>query len=179
MNKSIVFQFFHSLQFSKLRERFFQKLFSDCCGQLPYKEHLHLWRQTGCCYPVEQSIFVGFSKGACWTCEPWPWPPGLAQRRGQPTPQWLGSPTPWPCHSWGGGEPVLQTCGPRTLENRSHDSSSCHRAGGTIWPLGDPLWKQTEHLQVPKQLSCLSPSSDDLFYYILTQILCSAFEIDL
>lgn len=34
---------------------------------------------------------------------------------------------------------MLQTCGPRTQGNRSHGSSSCHLAGGTISPPGDPL----------------------------------------
>lgn len=46
MHKSIVFQFFHSLQLSKLRECLFKKLFSNCCGQLPNKEHLNLCRNV-------------------------------------------------------------------------------------------------------------------------------------
>lgn len=42
MDKSVVFQFLHSFQLSKLGKGLFKKLLSHCCCQLPHKEHLYL-----------------------------------------------------------------------------------------------------------------------------------------
>lgn len=136
MNKSVVFQFLHSFKLPKLGERLFKKLLSNWCGQFPYKEHLHLCRQS--------TGWKGATEKGCSVVKdikilPSPWPRGLARRPGQPTLQSLDSPKPWPCHSLGAGGLVQRTCGPHTPRNRNLGSSSCHLAGGIISPLGDPL----------------------------------------
>lgn len=75
---------------------------------------------------------------------PWPWPLGQDPRWDQPTPRWPHFPTPSPCRSSAGGGPELPSYGLHIPGSKSHDSSSCRLAGGTIWHHLGPLWKQKQ-----------------------------------